>query len=57
MQFHPRVWRHSREFFCVIHTCARGKGKGLPCVLIDYDSAAVSKLQGSALGKLGDPEH
>jgi len=48
---------HSREFVRALHTCARGKGEGLPCVLLDHDVAAVSDLQGSARGKLGDPEH
>jgi len=47
------------SFFRAIHcdTCTRGKGEGLSCVRLDHDSAAVSKLQGSARGKLGDSEH
>ena len=57
MQLRPRVWRHSREFICAMQTCATAKGEGLPCVLLDGDGAAVSKLQGSARGLLGDLEH
>jgi len=30
MQRHPRVWRYSCECFRAMHTCARGKGEGLP---------------------------